>query len=311
MLGNPKLAAKTARRRYRAALPSALMGLVAFSFTLLFFGAAVYTAALPSMVESAKVTYQEVAQEREEEAAEQAEEGADAEAAAGESSQVSENDTLTLGGASGTGISLSGASSATAGDLKTDSGSTSTDKKNSASSSKTDSSANKGSSASGGSSSNSGNSGNSGTTLDQEKEQELYDFLYAKAEALPGYVDQVNACVQTFNNDALAASQSTRASDQTSCEALYTALFGQRAAFGRIGVQAGSQYTKQYNQLVGMYRCLSSYVDVINQSWTINIQYADPSAHVDEFMDPINSTAVNGENKYWTEFCGYYNGFTL
>ena len=54
MSSQSRMRALFKRLSRRLALPSVLMGLVVFSFTLLFFGAAVYTAALPSLVANAE-----------------------------------------------------------------------------------------------------------------------------------------------------------------------------------------------------------------------------------------------------------------
>ena len=46
----PNLRTSMTRRRLHSLLPSAMMGLVTFSFTLLFVGAAAYTVSLPSLM---------------------------------------------------------------------------------------------------------------------------------------------------------------------------------------------------------------------------------------------------------------------
>lgn len=64
-------------------------------------------------------------------------------------------------------------------------------------------------------------------------------------------------------------------------------------------------------KLIGMYRCLSGYLDTLSEAWTVNLSFEGPSGHVDEFMQPIWNDEVNGENKHLAEFNEYYSEFVL
>lgn len=167
---------------------------------------------------------------------------------------------------------------------------------------------------------NGGNGGEGGGSEEQqpeesrpspEEEQAAYDFLLGKAQTIDGYVAEVNERVSEFNQDSLASS-SARKSHKATCDALSSRLFNDfETTVNTTLVKPGSAYSSARDSLIGMFRCLLQYLGTIQQAWDINVGFDDPTAHVDEFMFPINRDTVNGQNVHLTEFYTYYNGFEL
>ena len=299
------IASQFARQRRRLALPSALIGLVVFSFTLLGFGSIVYTAALPSLVA----------------AAEQTSEGAYSRIVSGD--MLGDLSLGASGGASdgsGSGVlpnvTLGNPNSGTAGlgnvdissDVTADDGAGS-DQDPSTPENPGQPGENPGGGSGG--SEGGGGSGGSQNPPDPEREEQTYRLLQEKADALSGYMAQVNACVEDFNEDNLA-SMEVRLAHQRSCDALISRLFGEFTSLLNSPPVNGSRYGQAYGSLVGMYRCLTSYVSTISSAWTLNVAFDDPASHQDEFMKPIrDDTNSDGVNKHLAEFLKYYEDFEL
>lgn len=303
----------------RLALPSVLMGLVVFSFTLLFFGAAVYTAALPSLIADAEQSngaYSQIAS------------GALLEALTetpGNTSSQGDTDTDSShqGRATSSGRAVSGVSGVTNGvstpttstDDSTDSDSESNPDKSPDSTNPPDDEEEPGPGADDnepGTPPDEGGSGNDEPD-DTVNDQQDYEFLLAKFQAIDsegGYIDQINACTAAFEQD-MFASADVRSEHLYRCDAINAELTNHYIALrNRLGSMS-SHNSAAAGKLLAMYRCLSGYLDTLSEAWKANLSYEDPSAHVDEFMQPIWNDEVNGQNKYLTEFNEYYSEFVL
>lgn len=299
----------------RGAVPSSLIGLVAFSFTLLAFGTVAYTVSLPSLVAAAghsdgdSLFHVISAQmfgtgagdsaDFGDPAAGDGEHAGDADGASGQSGELPPRGSITLGGSTLQGVldQISGAGSGS-GDGGSDAGSGS------------------GGSDSGSGDSGSGGGSDSGQTPGEpaptpEEERKAYEFLSAKAQLIDTYIARVNACTEAFNNDCLASLEVRRAHG-AECESLWTALFYEfDEVVNRSNVQNGSQYHKAHGDLIRMYRLLRDYVSVLCEAWQINVGFSDPASSIDSFMEPIRRNEVDGVNVQLGEFREVYEGFVL
>ena len=303
------------RFRYKLALPSVLMGLVVFSFTLLGFGTVVYTTALPSLVAVAE--HDDGAYSQLTHGIESAMQG---DPAAGEANANEEPASGSNASASRPTVTSSGL---TLGNLADVSGITQSETTTQNQDEEQDT---QGDSAEGSDEELDSNDQGAAdpappvedepaqpdtpTGPDPEAEQAAYDHLLSEFQAIEGYMGQVNSCVQNFNNDNQAVLD-TRLAHQRECAALYTMLHSHYAGLMGYALPEGSQYGSARGSLIAMYRCLSSYVGVIESAWTLNVQFEDPENHVDEYMAPIRGSEVDGVNKHLAEFYSRYEGFVL
>ena len=308
------------RRIRRGALPSSLMGLVAFSFTLLAFSAIAYTSSLPALVMARSRVGEEglfsavaralVGHEPADAPADSAEADAssrETEADGDEGGHPLGNGGFTLGGVSLQGVmgQVVGKPDQGQGGDQGDSGTQKPDGGDDGA--KPDG---------GGSGGGDGGSGD-GAGGDQrpptpEEERMAYEFLLGHAQAIDGYVVKANACVDAFNSDCLAE-LATRKAHKSTCYALQTDLFYNRydVLVNKAPIHNDSKYRKAHGDLISMYRCLLAYVGTLDEAWEINVGFEDPASHVGEFMGPINSATENGENIHLAEFKRYYEGFVL
>lgn len=312
----------------RGVLPSSLMGLVAFSLTLLVFSAVVYTSSLPGLVmarahASDNGLFPVIAQallgedgglgsDGQKDTAGNSASGAAASSSASSKSGASHRPGFSLGGAVLQGIGKpSGGSQGANPDKPGEGGGPDTP-----GSGDTDVPGGDGGGGEGGGP-GTGGEGEGGQGQEPgepgpspEEEQKTYEFLLGKAQAVDGYVAEVNACVTSFNQDCLAAI-SVRRDHKAACDALSARLFNEFATVLNTPVANESAYKKAQGDLIGMFRCLLEYLGTIQEAWELNVGFEDPAAHVDEFMFPVNRDTVNGQNVHLTEFYTYYNGFVL
>lgn len=278
------------------------MGLAVFSFTLVIFGAAVYTTSLPSLIAVA-------------------EQNGSANSALGFLTSIGQEDGVQASGSSsvsgGATVRASGArlgsvldmSSALADEALED---------DAANGSQGGSPENPGGGATSGGGNTPGNGGGSveepdeGDETDPAREQAAYEFALSEFQAVEGFIPRVNECVENFNNDNLADYE-TRLRHQREAQALIQELGNHYTAVLNNVPLAYSQYYKgKRSELAAMYRCLSAYVENIEDAWTLNVQYPDdPASHIDEFMAPIRDAMVDGQNENLTEFLSYYEQFEL
>lgn len=303
------------RFRYKLALPSVLMGLVVFSFTLLGFGAVVYTTALPSLVAVAEQddgAYSQLTHSIENAVnggLATGETTANGESASGSNASALRpsvtSSGLTLGNlADVSGITQPEASAQDQGEDQDAQDDAAEDNDEEIEGGDQDA-ANPAPPAE-----DEPTQPDTPTGPDPEAEQAAYNHLLSEFQAIEGYIGQVNACVQAFNNDN-QANLDTRLAHQRENAALYTMLHSHYAGLLGYALPEGSQYGSARGSLIAMYRCLSSYVGVIDSAWTLNVQFEDPENHVDEYMVPIRGSEVDGVNKYLAEFYSRYEGFVL
>lgn len=300
------------RHMRRGALPSALIALVAFSFTLLGFGAAVYTATLPGLVAARSDGMSEGLLSSIIAGLTKGAPTSDADAAQQEdATAASEAPTAGAGGVSLGGISLEGiVGAAGSSDAQGDAGGQgqqggSQDGGGSTGSSQPDTPSEPDSGS---------GSGDQGDIPDPtpEQVQEIYDTLLAKSQLIESYAAKVNACASAFNEDCLNPSLDVRLARQRTCDALGSRLLSEYSTLLNppIYIQ-NTPYLEAWGNLVGMYRCLGEYSGTISEAWEINVSFEDPSAHVDEFMAPVYRDTVDGENKHLTEFRYWADRFEL
>lgn len=338
-----------ARRMRRGALPSSLIGLVTFSFTVLAFSSVAYTTSLPALVQAAQradddsLFYKALAgltqAQGEGSAPNDAVQG-DGNAALGDAGQAAISDASgakpPLGGVSLGGSMLQGVISNIAGVTQPkpdDPGSNGGSEQGGAN---PDGPAGGGSGGNGsgggsdtGSGGNGGNGGGSGGSGSggsgsggaggeskpdlptAEEEQAAYDFLLNKVRLLDSYVSRVNAATNAFNNDCLGSAQ-IRGTRYGECEALWTDLYLEfDDVVNHTPIHNESQYRPAHGNLIAMYRLLRDYVSVLCEAWEVNVTLPDPASAVDAFMAPIRKYEKDGENIFLTEFRQRYESFVL
>lgn len=163
-----------------------------------------------------------------------------------------------------------------------------------------------GSESGGGSGSESGGDSIFNATPTAEEEERFRAFLANKASSIPGYVDQINGVVSSFESSCKTGSLSTRQANLRTCSSLSQTLFSEYLDVLNYVRSNKSQYCNQQAALIGAYRCLYSYVSCYEGAWNVNVAYEDPSSHVSEFMAPLD-----GSDDLLTEFHSYYDGFSL
>ena len=158
----------------------------------------------------------------------------------------------------------------------------------------------------GGSGTESGGDSIFNATPTAEEEEKFRAFLANKASSIPGYVDQINGVVSSFESSCKTGSLSTRQANLRTCSSLSQTLFSEYLDVVNYVRSNKSQYCDQQAALIGAYRCLYSYVSCYEGAWNVNVAYEDPSSHVSEFMAPLD-----GCNALLAEFHSYYDGFSL
>lgn len=158
----------------------------------------------------------------------------------------------------------------------------------------------------GGSGSESGGDSIFNATPTAEEEERFRAFLANKASSIPGYADQINGVVSSFESSCKTGSLSTRQANLRTCSSLSQTLFSEYLDVLNYVRSNKSQYCNQQAALIGAYRCLYSYVSCYEGAWSVNVAYEDPSSHVSEFMAPLD-----GSDDLLTEFHSYYDGFSL
>lgn len=335
-----------ARRMRRGALPSSLIGLVTFSFTVLAFSSVAYTTSLPALVQAAQradddsLFYKALAGltqvQGEGSASNDAAQG-DGNPALGDAGQAATSDASgakpPLGGVSLGGSMLQGVISNIAGVTQPKPDEPGSNGGSEQGGANPDGPAGGGSGGNGsgggsdaGSGGNGGNSGGSGSggsgsggtggeskpdLPTAEEEQAAYDFLLNKVRLLDSYVSRVNAATSAFNNDCLSSAQ-IRGTRYGECEALWTDLYLEfDDVLNRTPIHNESQYRPAHGNLIAMYRLLRDYVSVLCEAWEVNVTLPDPASAVDAFMAPIRKYEKDGENIFLTEFRQRYESFVL
>ncbi len=314
-MGNHRARALFRRLSRRLALPSMLMGLVVFSFTLLFFGTAVYTATLPSLVQDAvdgDGAYAQIASGSLLEALVGSGGNQDASNAAVDGSTSGAGRVTSSGRVLGgvNGITGGASSSEIAGEDAQSDPSTDSDASNDESTTPGDDADERP-----GDDDSSGNTpgGDEEEPSDPVQEQADYEYLLAEFQAIDGqggYIDQINDCTAAVEQDALASTE-IRSRHRYRTLALEAELTNRYTANMNYLAKVSKRYKDALVNLVAMYRCLAMYVSTLNEVWMSNLSFEDPSQHVDEFMKPLEDAKINGENAALAEFQSYYDRFVL
>lgn len=158
----------------------------------------------------------------------------------------------------------------------------------------------------GGSGTESGDDNIFNATPTAEEEERFRAFLANKASLIPGYVNQVNGVVGSFESSCKTGSLSTRQAHLRTCSSLSQTLFSEYLDVRNYVRSNKSQYCNQQAALIGAYRSLCSYVSCYENAWTVNVAYEDPSPHVSEFMAPLD-----GSDTHLAQFHSYYDGLSL
>lgn len=316
------------RRRLHSLLPSAMMGLVTFSFTLLFVGAAAYTVSLPSLMkdpegksfvllDAAGRTAGSSASGMWTSLFRQMMFGEDA---AGGSSSEAGSGTGAGSAGSMTGISLSGLMNTTVADAEAKkdeanagqtpgSGADKTDPAPSAPD--TPSKPDDGKDDTGKDDGGKDDSGKDDTGKDDkpgmelsEADKEFRQWMLGRLTRLDELAAEVNSLTEEFNRCALTTDLATRQAAAARVEKANETIWSEfsRTLNGH-STPAGSQLTDQRSRLIGSYRCLRDYLGCLDAAWSNNLDFADPSQHVSEFMEPLTETMnESGQNKYLAEY---------
>lgn len=326
----PNLKRSTTRRRLRSLLPSAMMGLVAFSFTLLFVGAAAYTVSLPSLMkdlegksfvllDAAGRTAGSSASGMWTSLFRQMMFGEDAEGAEGGSTAKAG----TGSAGSMTGISLSGLMSGTVANVETkkdeaNAGQTpgsdadKTDPEPSAPDTPSKPDDGKDDTGKDDTGKDDGKDDKPGLEL-SEADKEFRQWMLGRLTRLDELAAEVNSLTEEFNRCALSTDLATRQAAAARVEKANETIWSEFSkTLNGHSIPAGSQLMDQRSRLVGSYRCLRDYLGCLDAAWSSNLDFADPSQHVNEFMEPLTETMnESGQNKYLAEYSDKRAGIVL
>ena len=320
-----------------------MMGLVTFSFTLLFVGAAAYAVSLPSLMkdpegksfvllDAAGHTAGSSASGMWTSLFRQMMFGEDAEGA--EDGSTAKAGASTGSAGSMTGISLSGLMSGTVANVETkkdeaNSGQTpgsdadKTDPEPSAPdtpSKPDDGKDDTGKDDGGKDDSGKDDSGKDDTGKDDkpglelsEADKEFRQWMLGRLTRLDELAAEVNSLTEEFNRCALTTDLATRQAAAARVEKANETIWSEFSkTLNGHSTPAGSQLMDQRSRLVGSYRCLRDYLGCLDAAWSSNLDFADPSQHVSEFMQPLTETMnESGQNKYLAEYSGKRAGIVL
>lgn len=144
------------------------------------------------------------------------------------------------------------------------------------------------------------------TTSQQQADSQFRSELVSYYNRLSGYDSRIASAADTFNNNFLSSSMSTRQSYASSCSSLLSEVQQQSNAVSSLSVPSGSAYAEQYRLIRQCYQDLVERADCLNRGWQISISYSNPSAHEDEILEPIRSNASGGNNIYYTDYNNTY-----
>lgn len=305
-----------------------MMGLVTFSFTLLFVGAAAYTVSLPSLMkdpegksfvllDAAGRTAGSSASGMWTSLFRQMMFGEDA--AGGGSSEKTGSGAGSGSAGSMTGISLSGLMNGTVADVETKKDEANAGQTPGSDADKTDpdpSAPDTPSKPDGGKDDtgkdDSGkDDGKDDTGKDDkpglelsEADKEFRQWMLGRLTRLDELAAEVNSLTEEFNRCALSTDLATRQAAAARVEKANQTIWTEFSkTLNGHATPAGTQLSDQRSRLIGSYRCLRDYLGCLDAAWSSNLDFADPSQHVNEFMQPLNETMnESGQNKYLAEY---------
>lgn len=291
-----------------------MMGLVTFSFTLLFVGAAAYAVSLPSLMkdpegksfvllDAAGHTAGSSASGMWTSLFRQMMFGEDAEGAEGGSTAKAGAGTGSAG--SMTGISLSGLMSGTVANVETKKDEANAGQTPGSDADKTDPepSAPDTPSKPDDGKDDTGKDDKPGLEL-SEADKEFRQWMLGRLTRLDELAAEVNSLTEEFNRCALTTDLATRQAAAARVEKANETIWAEFSkTLNGHSIPAGSQLMDQRSRLVGSYRCLRDYLGCLDAAWSSNLDFADPSQHVNEFMEPLTETMnESGQNKYLAEY---------
>lgn len=291
-----------------------MMGLVTFSFTLLFVGAAAYAVSLPSLMkdpegksfvllDAAGHTAGSSASGMWTSLFRQMMFGEDAEGAEGGSTAKAGTGAGSAG--SMTGISLSGLMSGTVANVETKKDEANAGQTPGSDADKTDPepSAPDTPSKPDDGKDDTGKEDKPGLEL-SEADKEFRQWMLGRLTRLDELAAEVNSLTEEFNRCALTTDLATRQAAAARVEKANETIWAEFSkTLNGHSIPAGSQLMDQRSRLVGSYRCLRDYLGCLDAAWSSNLDFADSSQHVNEFMEPLTETMnESGQNKYLAEY---------
>lgn len=291
-----------------------MMGLVTFSFTLLFVGAAAYAVSLPSLMkdpegksfvllDAAGHTAGSSASGMWTSLFRQMMFGEDAEGAEGGSTAKAGTGAGSAG--SMTGISLSGLMSGTVANVETKKDEANAGQTPGSDADKTDPepSAPDTPSKPDDGKDDTGKDDKPGLEL-SEADKEFRQWMLGRLTRLDELAAEVNSLTEEFNRCALTTDLATRQAAAARVEKANETIWSEFSkTLNGHSTPAGSQLVDQRSRLIGSYRCLRDYLGCLDAAWSSNLDFADPSQHVNEFMQPLTETMnESGQNKYLAEY---------
>ena len=137
-----------------------------------------------------------------------------------------------------------------------------------------------------------------------EADKEFRQWMLGRLTRLDELAAEVNSLTEEFNRCALTADLATRQAAAARVEKANETIWSEFSkTLNGHSTPAGSQLSDQRSRLVGSYRCLRDYLGCLDAAWSSNLDFADPSQHVSEFMQPLTETMnESGQNKYLAEY---------
>lgn len=145
------------------------------------------------------------------------------------------------------------------------------------------------------------------------EDRKFREWMLGRLARVDEIAVEVNGLTEAFNRDAINGSLTVRKEDTAKASSVASLCYSEwvKTLNGYLTPQ-GSKLSLQKGQLISMYRNLYYYSGTLEEAWSININFEDPSQHVDTFMTPLTqSMGPNGQNKYLTEYSTKRQGFSL
>lgn len=140
------------------------------------------------------------------------------------------------------------------------------------------------------------------------EDEAFHATLLSKLNELDSYVAQVNSAVATFSANAGTASLADRSAYYEQCDALTWQVLSFEYSIVNTKAPSGSAWAQARENLIAASNRLYRYIAQFDGAWEQNIQYEDPSAHVDDWMGPVNDSATSAA---LSEFNAYYGAIAL
>ena len=142
-----------------------------------------------------------------------------------------------------------------------------------------------------------------GTEL-SEADKEFRQWMLGRLTRLDELAAEVNSLTEEFNRCALSTDLATRQAAAARVEKANETIWVEFSkTLNGHATPAGTQLADQRSRLIGSYRCLRDYLGCLDDAWSSNLDFADPSQHVSEFMQPLTETMnESGQNKYLAEY---------